>query len=126
MTVTLPPLLAQAVREQLTGGRQWPSPGDLAQALDRRIRRTPALELVNAALVEAFNTPDARLAISIAPQEGKGLALDTKSYADLSKPSSYVKPITYGTVTPGLFNAIATKGGPPPLPPVPPATEQGG
>ncbi|MCF2514383.1 ubiquinol oxidase subunit II [Sphingomonas sp. G124] len=55
-----------------------------------------------------------------------GLALDAKSYADLSKPSSYVKPMTYGTVTPGLFNAIATKGGPPPLPPVPPATEQGG
>lgn len=67
----LPPRLADAIREQLTGGRQWPSPLDLACDLDPRIRRTPALELVNAALVEAFNTPDARLAISIAPQEGK-------------------------------------------------------
>ena len=50
---------------------RWATPLDLACDLDPRIRRTPALELVNAALVEAFNTPDARLAISIAPQEGK-------------------------------------------------------
>ena len=55
----LPPRLADAIREQLTDGRHWPSPLDLACDLDPRIRRTPALELVNAALVEAFNTPDA-------------------------------------------------------------------
>jgi cytochrome o ubiquinol oxidase subunit 2 len=37
---------------------------------------------------------------------GQGQALDSKSYPELAKPSSYVKPITYGTVVPGLFDAI--------------------
>jgi cytochrome o ubiquinol oxidase subunit 2 len=37
---------------------------------------------------------------------GKGPALDGRSYAQLSKPSSYVKPMTYGAVAPGLFDAI--------------------
>ncbi|MCH8616117.1 ubiquinol oxidase subunit II [Sphingomonas sp. SM33] len=37
---------------------------------------------------------------------GQGAALDGKTYAELSKPSSYVKPTTYGAVAPGLFDAI--------------------
>jgi cytochrome o ubiquinol oxidase subunit 2 len=37
---------------------------------------------------------------------GQGGALDPTSYAQLTKPTSYVKPITYGTVSPGLFDAI--------------------
>jgi cytochrome o ubiquinol oxidase subunit 2 len=37
---------------------------------------------------------------------GKGLVLDAKGYTELSKPSSYVKPITYGAVAPRLFDAI--------------------
>jgi cytochrome o ubiquinol oxidase subunit 2 len=37
---------------------------------------------------------------------GKGPALDGAGYAQLSKPSSYVKPLTYGAVAPGLFDAI--------------------
>ena len=37
---------------------------------------------------------------------GKGAALDGRAFAELSKPSSYVKPITYGAVAPGLFDAI--------------------
>ena len=32
--------------------------------------------------------------------------LDAAGYAELSQPSSYVKPITYGAVAPGLFDAI--------------------
>ena len=39
---------------------------------------------------------------------GKGPALDGAGYAQLSKPSSYVKPLTYGAVAPGLFDAIVT------------------
>jgi cytochrome o ubiquinol oxidase subunit 2 len=39
---------------------------------------------------------------------GKGPALDGAGYAELSKPSSYVKPITYGAVAPGLFDAIVS------------------
>jgi len=37
---------------------------------------------------------------------GKGALLDGKAYAELSKPSSYVKPVTYGAVAPGLYDAI--------------------
>jgi len=51
---------------------------------------------------------------------GTGTALDGRSYAELSKPSSYVKPITYGAVAPGLFEAIVA--GREPANPVPPPT----
>jgi len=37
---------------------------------------------------------------------GKGAVLDGRAYAELSKPSSYVKPVTYGAVAPGLYDAI--------------------
>jgi cytochrome o ubiquinol oxidase subunit 2 len=37
---------------------------------------------------------------------GSQLKLDAAGYAELSKPSSYVKPATYGAVAPGLFDAI--------------------
>src|SRR4051794_29942430 len=43
---------------------------------------------------------------------GQGRALDGRSYAELSKPSSYVKPITYGTVAPGLYDAIVANRAP--------------
>ncbi len=49
---------------------------------------------------------------------GTGAVLDGRGYAELSKPSSYVKPITYGAVAPGLFDAIVRNGAPPnPVPP---------
>ena len=49
---------------------------------------------------------------------GSGPALDGRGYAELSKPSSYVKPITYGAVAPGLFDAIVAGRVPPnPVPP---------
>jgi predicted phage terminase large subunit-like protein len=50
---------------------QWATPGALAQHLDPRTVQTPALDLIDAALVQAFRTPDARLIISMPPQEGK-------------------------------------------------------
>jgi cytochrome o ubiquinol oxidase subunit 2 len=43
---------------------------------------------------------------------GKGPTLDGRGYVELAKPSSYVKPITYGGVAPGLFEAIATNRAP--------------
>jgi cytochrome o ubiquinol oxidase subunit 2 len=49
---------------------------------------------------------------------GGGPVLDGRGYAELSKPSSYVKPITYGAVAPGLFDAIVANRAPPdPVPP---------
>jgi cytochrome o ubiquinol oxidase subunit 2 len=58
---------------------------------------------------------------------GKGGPLDGRAYAELSKPSSYVKPATYGAVAPGLFDAIVANKAPRPqmLPHNPPNTEQG-
>jgi cytochrome o ubiquinol oxidase subunit II len=49
---------------------------------------------------------------------GQGPALDGRGYAELSRPSSYVKPTTYGAVAPGLFDAIVANRVPPnPVPP---------
>lgn len=57
---------------------------------------------------------------------GKGLVLDGHGYAELSKPSSYVKPISYGAVAPGLFDAIVMNRAPaPPVEHNPPTSEQG-
>ena len=44
-------------------------------------------------------------------------ALDGAAYAELVKPSSYVKPMTYGAVAPKLFEAIVANRAPPPMPP---------
>jgi predicted phage terminase large subunit-like protein len=50
---------------------RWATPGDLAQHLTPDTIQTRALDLVDEALVRAFNTPDSRLIITLAPQEGK-------------------------------------------------------
>ena len=55
--------------------RQWPTPGALATDLDPLTRNTPALQLIDQHLVDAFRTPDSRLIISMPPQEGKTLRL---------------------------------------------------
>jgi predicted phage terminase large subunit-like protein len=49
----------------------YPTPGDLARAINPQTQRTAALELIDAALVEAVTTPDARVIITMPPQEGK-------------------------------------------------------
>ncbi len=49
---------------------------------------------------------------------GQGPALDGRGYTELLKPSSYVKPMTYGAVAPGLFDAIVANRAP--TSPVPP------
>jgi predicted phage terminase large subunit-like protein len=67
-------LVASAFDEVMDTGEtkpKWDTPGDLAQALDPKTVQTEALDLIDEALVEAFNTPDARLIISVPPQEGK-------------------------------------------------------
>lgn len=49
----------------------WPSPGYLACDLDKRTVQTPALQKIDDALTELYNTPDGRLIIIVPPQEGK-------------------------------------------------------
>ena len=53
------------------------TPGELAVALDPKTRQTPALRLIDDALVETITTAGGRLIITCPPQEGKALALDT-------------------------------------------------
>jgi len=52
-----------------------------------------------------------------------GPALDASTYDRLQKPSSYVKPLTYGSVAPGLFDSIVANRAPLPISPrtTPPA-----
>lgn len=84
MAATLPtgwrdnPAIAEKVleqlriaREKLNPARVWSTPGELAQVVDPKTVQTPALELLDEALVWAYTTPDARLIVSMSPQEGK-------------------------------------------------------
>lgn len=50
---------------------KWATPGALAVELDPMTRQTPALELIDRALVDVVEGRCDRLAIAIAPQEGK-------------------------------------------------------
>lgn len=49
----------------------WPTPGAMAQALDRTTIQTPALDLIDTALVRVAQGECERLIIELAPQEGK-------------------------------------------------------
>jgi hypothetical protein len=51
--------------------RDYPSAGALAQYLDPSVRQTPALEVIDENLEWAFDTPAARLMISMPSQTGK-------------------------------------------------------
>lgn len=51
--------------------RQWASPLDMAQALDPAIVRTPALELINDALMDVAEGRETRLMVCMPPQEAK-------------------------------------------------------
>ena len=50
---------------------------------------------------------------------GGGPVLDGRAYAELSRPTSYVKPMTYGAVAPTLFDAIVAGRAPPSPVPTP-------
>ena len=86
MTLTVPAWAEQAARSFAPPDRSFPTPGALAQHIDppRLVRgrkggtvQTPALDLIDRELVRLLDTPDGRLIISMPPQEGKALALDT-------------------------------------------------
>lgn len=49
----------------------WKTPGTLARRLTPTTVQTPALDLVDEALMELLDTPDGRLIITMPPQEGK-------------------------------------------------------
>ncbi|MGI5171886.1 phage terminase large subunit [Spirillospora sp. CA-253888] len=85
MSLTLDPVagVARAMLAQLDAmyappkPRRWATPGRMAQALDRNVGQTAALDLIDAELVELADGDTTRLQIYCPPQEGKALALDT-------------------------------------------------
>jgi predicted phage terminase large subunit-like protein len=60
-----------AARRDPAAGQRWASPGSLAADLDPSNRQTPALDLIDAALVDVAEGRCERLIISMPPQEGK-------------------------------------------------------
>jgi hypothetical protein len=57
--------------------RRWRTPGDLAREIDPRTINTPALDLIDQALVDLADGKEHRLAIFMSPQEGKLIADET-------------------------------------------------
>lgn len=51
--------------------RRWATPGELAREIDPRTINTPALDLIDDALVDLADGKEQRLAIFMSPQEGK-------------------------------------------------------
>ena len=66
----LPPGLANAIRQQLDPKTDHSLP-QIGKLIDPRTIQTPALDLIDQHLDWAMRTPDARLIITMPPQEGK-------------------------------------------------------
>jgi len=83
--------------------RKYATPGVLARALDPKTVQTGALDLIDEALVELFNTPDGRLIISMPPQEGKStrVAKDFVTWVHTMNPDCRVVTASYSQ---GLAN----------------------
>jgi hypothetical protein len=84
--------------------RAWPTPGALARAINAKTVQTPALDVIDQVLVDAYRTPDSRTIISMPPQEGKSERV-TKSgtlWALIENPdlrvaiASYAQPLAEG------------------------------
>jgi predicted phage terminase large subunit-like protein len=78
--------------------RKYATPGELARALDPRTVQTPALDLIDEALVELADTPDGRLICSVAPQEGKStrVAKDYPTWVLTQNPDTRIVTASYG------------------------------
>lgn len=76
----------------------WATPGALAKTTNPNTVQTPALDIIDEALVEAFNTPDSRLIISMAPQEGKSVrvANDFPVWCLTKNPELRIVTASYG------------------------------
>lgn len=71
MSMGAPRTVWQLLAELYQPNRPHATPGELGKAIDPRTIQTPALDLIDRALVKLANTPDGRLIISMPPQEGK-------------------------------------------------------
>lgn len=96
MIYTMPRM---AVRLNLQADRQGVFPGRSAHFSGDGF---PGMEF------NVHAVPPAQFAAWTQSAHAAGPVLDARAYADLSKPTSYVKPMTYSNVAPGLFDAIVT------------------
>lgn len=98
-----PSLWEIAARAFESSTDQWATPGDLAAHIDPRTKRTPALDLIDQALVGLLDTPDGRLIITMPPQEGKStrVARDFVLWALCRNPDTRV---VIGSYAQGLAN----------------------
>lgn len=76
----------------------YTTPGRLAQAIRPDTVQTPALDRIDAALVELRNQPNGRLIITMAPQEGKSqrVAHDFVVWWLKEKPATRIVTASYG------------------------------
>lgn len=90
------------VRDQADAD-SWRTPGTLAKRLTPSTVQTPALDLVDQALIDLANTPDGRLIITMPPQEGKStrVAKDFIVWALKNRPWLRIVGASYGQ---GLAN----------------------
>jgi len=77
---------------------RWATPGDLAAHLNPKTVQTPALNLIDQALVTAANTPDSRLIVTMAPQEGKSVRVagDFPTWLLTQNPDLRIVTASYG------------------------------
>ena len=77
--------------------RRWATPGALAKWMRPDTVQTPALDLIDAELVKLLDTPDARLIITMPPQEGKStrVAGDFPTWALTQNPDLRIVTASY-------------------------------
>lgn len=98
--------MSQAAWARVLDAFTLATPGHLAQQLDPRSIQTPALDLIDRALVNLANTPDGRLIVTMPPQEGKStrVAGDFPAWALTKDMSKRIVVASYGA-------ALATRNG---------------
>jgi len=67
----------EVTRNTWTPDPRWTTPGALARAIDPNVRQTPALDLIDSALVDVEAGRCDRLIVSMPPQEGKSSRVTT-------------------------------------------------
>lgn len=94
-------------KRELTKGN-YPTPGDLAKALDRETLQTPALDLIDQALVDVAEERSQRLIISISPQEGKSQRVTHYGvlWLLMRNPDLRVGIVSYGEDTARIFSYL--------------------
>ena len=87
-----------AAREFEPPRRRWATPGAMAAHLNPKTVQTPALDLIDQALVDLANTPDGRLIICMAPQEGKSVRVagDFPTWLLTTNPDLRIITASYG------------------------------